>query len=255
MTLADPHFEHFATATPPLADTAFIFIPGSLCPPAIIGPAARSLPLPTWGVHWMQYRQYARLADIAQHIYQVLSASGKRIILAGHSTGAVIAALVALQDTTQERRILRGLTLAHSGPNTLLQTDILSIIDNMGKQWGPDFFRIFVDRCVFRTDGIDPDMLSTMRIYPEQLDAAFAIAMLKDQARLDLAPRLPLLAGTPTRIIAGEHDRARPLDDVRQLHHLIPGSVFQVLPTGHTSMIEMPQAFSDIIRSLLPATP
>ena len=253
MMIADPHFENFATASPPLADGAFVFIPGSLCPPAIIGPAARCLPLPTWGVHWMRYRQYASLAAIAQHIYQILSDSGKPIILAGHSTGAVIAALVALQDIRQGRRILHGLALAHSGPNTQRQTDILSIIDALAKQWGPDFFRKFVERCVFRTDSIDPDMLSTMQRYPETLSANVAVDMLKDQARLDLVPRLPALAGLPTRIIAGEHDRARPIDDVAQLHHLIPGSVFHLLPTGHTSMIEMPQAFSDIIRSLLPA--
>lgn len=55
----------------------------------------------------------------------------------------------------------------------------------------------------------------------------------------------------PVLIIAGEHDAFTPLESARLTHAAIPGSRFEVLPTGHAAALEAPEGFNRIVLRFL----
>lgn len=55
----------------------------------------------------------------------------------------------------------------------------------------------------------------------------------------------------PVLIIAGERDSFMPLEAAKATHNAIPGSRFEVLPTGHAAAIEAPGEFNRIVIDFL----
>ena len=66
----------------------------------------------------------------------------------------------------------------------------------------------------------------------------------------DLRAAVPRIT-IPTLVLAGSHDPAVPIDDVRWLAGHIPGARFVELPTAHLSNVEAPGAFNETISSFL----
>jgi 2-succinyl-6-hydroxy-2,4-cyclohexadiene-1-carboxylate synthase len=55
----------------------------------------------------------------------------------------------------------------------------------------------------------------------------------------------------PVLLIAGESDAFTPLESARLTHAAIPGSRFEVLPTGHAAALEAPDDYSRIVLDFL----
>jgi pimeloyl-ACP methyl ester carboxylesterase len=70
-------------------------------------------------------------------------------------------------------------------------------------------------------------------------------------ARGDLRRVLPRIRA-PTAVIVGEEDRMTPVALSREIHRLIPGSTFQVIPDcGHLPPIEKPETVAALLLELL----
>ena len=55
----------------------------------------------------------------------------------------------------------------------------------------------------------------------------------------------------PVLLIAGEHDAFMPLESARLTHAAIPGSRFEVLPTGHAAALEAADEYNRIVLDFL----
>jgi 3-oxoadipate enol-lactonase len=68
----------------------------------------------------------------------------------------------------------------------------------------------------------------------------------------DLTADLPRIVA-PTLVICGEHDVSTPPDQARALARAIPDAQLKLLPAGHLSNLEQPEAFNAALRAHLEA--
>lgn len=79
-----------------------------------------------------------------------------------------------------------------------------------------------------------------------------ALTAMRD--RPDSTPLLPLLAGLPTLVVAGEEDRLIPAAGARTMAEMIPGSRLVLMPgVGHLPSLEAPADFTRLLEGFLTA--
>jgi pimeloyl-ACP methyl ester carboxylesterase len=170
------------------------------------------------------------------------------VVLVGHSTGSVIAALMAFEAVDAGDSRLRGLLLGNSGANTHGHGDIDRIIRQLTIGWGPMLWDGMVRRCL--GSPVAPALEQRMRAYPAELSSSVAVDCLTGQKGVDLLSRLPKLAGVPTAVVHGLRDPARTLEHARQFVDHIPGATLHLFDTGHTTCAEDPDGYAAVLREL-----
>lgn len=65
-----------------------------------------------------------------------------------------------------------------------------------------------------------------------------------------LAPRMGRIAA-PTLFVAGRHDAMYPMDDLRDAAARLPRGRFEMLETGHISVVDAPDAVTALVDQFL----
>jgi 3-oxoadipate enol-lactonase len=225
-----------------------VFLPGALIPPCAFEAAAKLTGCKSVGVDWMEGDQPLALPALAEALALRLNDLGP-VVLVGHSVGTPLAALIADCDLRDEAPLVRGMVLSNSGANTRGHGDIDAVIAAVIAEWGPELWARMTRRSV--GSPLDEALQSAFAAYPRRLHAQTVASIIRSQQQTDLVPLLPSLGKIPTVVVHGKHDPARTLAHAEELASGIPNARLVVLETGHTSCVEAPSAFADIVGQLV----
>jgi 3-oxoadipate enol-lactonase len=97
------------------------------------------------------------------------------------------------------------------------------------------------------TEGVESVRRTMLATSPQGM----AAALRGMAARSDVTAKLPRIS-VPTLVIVGQDDAISPVDEMRGVAQLIPGSEFVVIPgAGHMTPVEAPAAFNEAIVQFL----
>ena len=238
--LAKFHLSHGPKNRPTL-----VFLPGALIPPNAIAPVTRIIKLRAIGVGWLEGAGPHDLHSVAARVAMLLRELGPTVLI-GHSVGTPIAALAAAIDLRSTKRNVVGLVLSNSGANTKGHGDVESVIERVLQTWGPPLWKATTERSL---GGVCPaELVDSFMTYPRRITAEATAESLQ---QTDLTSMLSELSSLPTAVVHGSRDPARTLSHAESLSNGIAGSRLVVLDTGHTSCVEAPGEFAQVIRSVV----
>ena len=241
--LAKFHLSHGPKNRPTL-----IFLPGALIPPNAIAPVTRIVKLRAVGVGWLEGTGPHDLRSVAARVAMLLRELGPTVLI-GHSVGTPIAALAAAIDFRSTKRNVVGLVLSNSGANTKGHGDVESVIERVLRTWGPPLWKAMTERSL---GSVCPaELVDSFMTYPRRITADATAESLRSLQQTDLTSMLGELSSVPTAVVHGSRDPARTLSHAQSLSNGIPGSRLVVLDTGHTSCVEAPGEFAQVIRSVV----
>ena len=241
--LAKFHLSHGPKNRPTL-----IFLPGALIPPNAIAPVTRIVKLRAVGVGWLESTGPHDLHSVAARVAILLRELGPTVLI-GHSVGTPIAALAAAIDFRSTKRNVVGLVLSNSGANTKGHGDVESVIERVLRTWGPPLWKAMTERSL---GSVCPaELVDSFMTYPRRITADATAESLRSLQQTDLTSMLGELSSVPTAVVHGSRDPARTLSHAQSLSNGIPGSRLVVLDTGHTSCVEAPGEFAQVIRSVV----
>lgn len=167
-----------------------------------------------------------------------------RPVFAGHSMGGVVCQLVALNHPQAAGGLVLTCTGAHMTNHQLGRDLLAQLRDGAGdpaamraisRNWfrdaPADFFEGYVARAAFAP-------LQAMIDAQTSLIAA------------DLRDRLKDIR-VPALVVFAKHDTGRTIDHAETLVNGIPGAELAVMDSGHSPMVETPEAFNAALRSFL----
>jgi pimeloyl-ACP methyl ester carboxylesterase len=226
--------------------TTLLCIPGTYCSPEVFDyidenafPELQIVP-----VSWMTSPGPWDIPTLGRRVAALLHERNLGpALIAGHSTGGPIALAAALADPT----LVAGLVLIDTGANTQGHGDIERFIKII--EQGPDsaFFQQLLRRSFHRQP--DAALIERMIAYATSVPREAALQVLTSQVALDLVDALPTLS-MPVMIVHGRYDQARPLAHAELLAERLPHAELRLLDTGHTPMVEAPDAFAQAVRDL-----
>jgi pimeloyl-ACP methyl ester carboxylesterase len=142
-----------------------------------------------------------------------------------------------------------GLVLSNSGANTKGHGDVESVIERVLQTWGPPLWKATTERSL---GGVCPaELVDSFMTYPRRITAEATAESLRSLQQTDLTSMLSELSSVPTAVVHGSRDPARTLSHAESLSNGIPGSRLVVLDTGHTSCVEAPGEFAQVIRCVV----
>lgn len=241
--IATFHLSHGPKKRPTL-----VFLPGALIPPNAIAPVTRILKLRAIGLGWLEGAGPHDLDSIAMRVAALMRELGPTVLI-GHSVGTPIAVLAAAIDLRSAKRNVVGLVLSNSGANTNGHGDVESVIERVLETWGPPLWKAMTERslgCVCPVELTDSFMT-----YPRRITAAATAESLRSLQQTDLTSMLNELSSLPTAVIHGSRDLARTLSHAQSLSDGIRGSRLAVFDTGHTSCVEAPREFAEVVRAVV----
>ena len=238
----------FEISNGPKERPTLVFLPGALIPPDALAPVAKIVKLRTVGLGWLEGPGPHDLHSVAARVADLLRGAEPTVLI-GHSVGTPIAALAAAIDLHSTKPSVVGLVLSNSGANTKGHGDIESVIARVLQTWGPSLWKAMTERSL---GGVCPaELLDSFLTYPRRVTAEATAESLRSLQQTDLTSMLHELSSLPTAVVHGSRDPARTLSHAQSLSHGIPGSRLVVLETGHTSCVEAPDAFAEVIRSVV----
>ena len=241
--LAKFHLSHGPKNRPTL-----VFLPGALIPPNAIAPVTRIVKLRAVGVGWLEGAGPHDPHSVAARVATLLRELGPTVLI-GHSVGTPIAALAAAIDLRSTKRNVVGLVLSNSGANTKGHGDVESVIERVLQTWGPPLRKATTERSL---GGVCPaELVDSFMTYPRRITAEATAESLRSLQQTDLTSMLSELSSVPTAVVHGSRDPARTLSHAESLSNGIPGSRLVVLDTGHTSCVEAPGEFAQVIRCVV----
>ena len=241
--LATFHLNHGPKNRPTL-----VFLPGALIPPNAIAPVTRIVKLRAIGVGWLEGTGPHDLPSVAARVAMLLRELGPTVLI-GHSVGTPIAALAAAIDSRSTKSNVVGLVLSNSGANTKGHGDVESVIERVRQTWGPPLWKAMTERSL---GSVCPaELVDSFMTYPRRVTADATAESLRSLQETDLTGILNELSSLPTAVVHGSRDPARSLSHAKSLTNGIPGSRLVVLETGHTSCVEAPDEFAEVIRSIV----
>lgn len=224
-----------------------MFLPGAMCPPQIMAPAAPLIGCRVAGLPWLETRGGHDLVTLARNVLKLTDELGPAVLV-GHSVGSAIATMAAVEDSRRERRSIIGLVLSNSGANTKGLRDIDSIIYRVLHEWGPEFWADFVRRCVSKA--VSTDVFRELVEYPARLDPKAVVEVLVSQHATDLLPHLRQVS-IPSAVVHGRLDPARTVDHAREMAAALGGCDVTIADSGHTSCLEAPEVFAAVVRKVI----
>jgi 3-oxoadipate enol-lactonase len=238
--LATFHLSHGPKNRPTL-----VFLPGALIPPNAIAPVTRIVKLRAIGVGWLEGAGPHDLHSVAERVAILLREIGPTVLI-GHSVGTPIAALTAAIDLRSTKNNVVGLVLSNSGANTKGHGDVESVIERVLQTWGPPLWKAMTERSL---GSVCPaELVDSFITYPRRVTAEATAESLRSLQQTDLTSMLSELSSLPTSVVHGSRDPARTLSHAQSLSNGIAGSRLVVLETGHTSCVEAPDEFAEVIR-------
>jgi pimeloyl-ACP methyl ester carboxylesterase len=169
------------------------------------------------------------------------------LILAGHSSGGVLAMLVTLQVPSR----VHGLMLLNTGAHMEGQRNA-DIPARVRDSFGPELVGEFVDRCHARPlkpGARDTLIQRAMARDPQRYLDAFASIR-----RIDLRPDLAKIR-CPTVVIRGTRDQVRLPSHAEELARGIPDSELILSDSGHSTPAEDPCTVGHTLTSLAARIP
>jgi pimeloyl-ACP methyl ester carboxylesterase len=142
-----------------------------------------------------------------------------------------------------------GLVLSNSGANTKGHGDVESVIERILQTWGPPLWKAMTERSL--GSACPAELVDSFMTYPRRITAEATVQSLRSLQQTDLTSMLSELSSLPTAVVHGNRDPARTLSHAESLSDGIPGSRLGVLETGHTSCVEAPDEFAEIVRSVV----
>lgn len=168
-------------------------------------------------------------------------------ILVGHSMGGVVCQLTALLYPEQVGGLVLTCTGAHMTNHHLARDLLRQLRDNGGDR---DNLRAISANWFHQIPGAFFDG------YVDRAASAPLQAMIDVQASLiatDLRGKLPQIEAQ-TLVVFGAHDTGRTIEHAQTLLDGIPGSQLAIMKdSGHSPMVETPEAFNTALREFLTA--
>ena len=241
--IATFHLSHGPKTRPTL-----IFLSGALIPPNAIAPVTRIVKLRAVGVGWLEGAGPHDLHSVAARVAILLRELGPTVLI-GHSVGTPIAVLAAAIDLRSTKSNVVGLVLSNSGANTKGHGDIESVIERILQTWGPPLWRAMAERSL--GSACPTELVDSFLTYPSRVTAEATAESLRSLQQTDLTSMLNELSSLPTAVVHGSRDSVRTLSHAQSLSNGITGSRLVVLETGHTSCVEAPDEFAEVILSVV----
>lgn len=195
------------------------------------------------------------MAQCAQAMAQVLDALDIRqpVVVLGTSWGGLVAGEFAIAQPHRTRAVV------------MLNTPVYTTPDGPGFS---DRFVVWGARWIHRTgvyrDGVAKAfflpatresgglLLQDFHRHLQEADGA-ALALSVRAVLIEreaLAPRMGRIAA-PTLFVAGRHDAMYPMDDLREAAARLPRGRFEMLETGHISVVDAPDAVTALVDQFL----
>lgn len=226
--------------------TEVVALGGTLCAPVIFEPLKRCLEgrARVDVFDWLATSGSFDLPSVTKRLAATLESREHPVLLLGHSTGGAICLQLALS----RPELVSALIVTNSGANMRNHPDVDRIIDAARQQWGPDLVAAVVDRSF--SEPPTGAFRRTLLDYGCGVPQAAVLEVLDSQRALDLVDLLPEIS-CPTTVVHGTFDRARTRADAQALADGIPDSVLLELPTGHTSVHELPEEVADVVVAMI----
>lgn len=195
----------------------------------------------------------ATIAAYTDDMVAVLDALGERrpVVLVGLSMGGIIGMDLFQRYRERLRALVIVCARANAEPDLGVKrwNGLIRLIEREGSRAAAD---AFVDR-VFAV-GVDPRLRDELYRDILAMDPRGAIAAARALCgRPDARPTLAAI-DCPTLVVAGEEDSVTSPDTMRDIHQMIPGSRFAVIPkAAHLPPSEQPEAFAEVLLTFLGA--
>lgn len=229
-------------ATP---STLILALPGGGCSPRIYDAVKAPRSVLLHALDWASGSGPFDPRSVAARIALALAQRRGPTVLLGHSLGGVIALLAALAAPRQ----VHGLVISNTGARISGHADP-DLVERIRHRWDSETQQAFLRNCFMQQP-----QAALWRHLCEYLARHDRQALLEAVAGLrqldDLTPRLAGLHACPTVIAHGRHDTRRPLAAAEHLAACIPGARLELLPGGHTPMVDCPGEYSASVRALL----
>lgn len=200
------------------------------------------------------------MADCGQAVGEVLDALGvaQPVIVVGTSWGGLVAGEFALAQPGRTRAVVMLNTPVYTAAGGPSWSDRFVV---WGARWipGTGLYRDGVARAFFlpATRERAGPLMEDFHQQLQQADGA-ALAQSVRSVLIEREALAPRMAGitAPALFVAGRHDGMYPLESLRKAAAALPQGRFEVLDTGHISVVDAPQQTRALIdRFLASLTP
>lgn len=191
----------------------------------------------------------ARIDDLGRDVLDVVDALQVRhFYFCGVSLGAMVGQWLGIHAPDRVRRLVLSNASAHL-PSHESWSQRMELVRRHGMTALTEAVmpRFFSQRYRDRDEPFFHSMRTSFEATPAEGYAACCAAVRDADFRPDVKK-----ISVPTLIIAGEFDAATPPDPhAKLLHESIPGARLALLPTGHISNVEHPEAFNRAVLEFL----
>jgi pimeloyl-ACP methyl ester carboxylesterase len=231
-----------------VSGSVLVALPGTMCTPAVFGPLARALAgeVTVDPVSWLTGPGPWDIPSVAERVADHIEHRWHRpVLVCGHSTGGAI----ALQLAIRHPDMVEGLVLVDTGAHMRGHGDVDATLERIRTGWGEEVRAAVLDRSF----GIPlaPEVRAGFLAWAADLDRQAVYDVLASQRSLDLTADLTKVT-QPAVVVHGQHDRARPPGQGRELAASLPDAEFRLVEeAGHTPVYETPDAVAAAVRDVL----
>lgn len=199
------------------------------------------------------------MAECGRAVGEVLDALGiaQPVVIVGTSWGGLVAGEFAMAQPKRTRAVVMLNTPVYTAPDGPGFGDRFIV---WGARWihGTGVYRDGVAKAFFlpATRERGGSLIHDFHQHLREVDGA-ALAQSVRSVLLErepLAPRMSQIAA-PTLFVAGRHDGMYPMEDLRKAAAALPRGRFEVLETGHISVVDEPDKTSALITDFLGTLP
>jgi pimeloyl-ACP methyl ester carboxylesterase len=228
-----------------------VALPGTMCTPAVFEPLARALAgeVTVDPVSWLTGPGPWDIPSIAERVADHISYHWHRpVVVCGHSTGGAI----ALQLTIRYPDAVAGLVLVDTGAHMHGHGDVDAILERIRTDWGEQLRAAVLDRSFL--EPLVPEVRKEFLAWTAAVDQQAVYDVLASQRDLDLTSELTIIT-QPAVVVHGQHDRARPPEQGRELAASLPDAEFRLIENaGHTPVYETPEVVAGAVLDVLART-
>jgi len=228
-----------------------VALPGTMCTPTVFKPLARALAgeVTVDPVSWLTEPGPWDIPSLAERVADQINDRWHRpVLICGHSTGGAI----ALQLTIRHPDAVAGLVLVDTGAHMHGHGDVDAILERIGTDWGEQLRAAVLDRSFL--EPLAPQVRKEFLAWAAAVDQQAVYDVLASQRDLDLTSELRNIT-QPAVVVHGQHDRARPPEQGRELAASLPDAEFRLIENaGHTPVYETPEVVAGAVRDVLART-
>lgn len=219
-----------------------IALAGAGCSPALFD--GLQTPDHLWhAVDWCEGEGPFDPASVAARLAKRIEGTGQSVIVAGHSLGGFIALLMAIRHP----QWVRALIISNTGAHTSTHGDP-QLPQRIREHWTDEAQADFLRSCFMRPP--PPPIWHQLTTYLRTLPRERLLEAVIGLRGMDIRAELAQIR-CPTLIAHGHFDRRRDVAAAQTLVDGIAGAALQLLPGGHTPMIDCPLDYSAAVNRFL----